>query len=205
MAGLLHSISSGSFFLYSAVHFCLIFQCSMFPKSTHETFAHKLYQTFKTHKRFIKPKLSLTDFTISHYAGEVNISCFFILAVLSIKKGLGHFLKFLKAFPILKVTYQADQFLDKNKDYVVAEHQALLTASKCSFVVGLFPPLPEESSKSSKFASIGSRFKVITCISFSSSLGWMGLRYDGCEGMMCKLISCRPVNQTTCCMFNCHM
>jgi hypothetical protein len=82
MAGLLHSITSGSFFLYSAVHFCLILQCSMFPKSTHETFAHKLYQTFKTHKRFIKPKLSRTDFTISHYAGEVNASCFVILAVL---------------------------------------------------------------------------------------------------------------------------
>jgi nucleoside recognition membrane protein YjiH len=43
----------------------------MFPKSTHETFANKLYQTFKNHKRFIKPKLSRTDFTIAHYAGEV--------------------------------------------------------------------------------------------------------------------------------------
>ena len=55
----------------------------------------------------------------------------------------------------------ADLFLDKNKDYVVAEHQDLLTASKCPFVAGLFPPLPEESSKSSKFSSIGSRFKVL--------------------------------------------
>nr|POE84372.1 myosin-11 [Quercus suber] len=100
----------------------------MFPKSTHETFAQKLNQTFKNHQRFIKPKLSRTNFTISHYAEEV--------------------------------TYQADQFLDKNKDYVVAEHQALLTASKCSFVVGLFPPLPEESSKSSKFSTIGARFKA---------------------------------------------
>lgn len=52
-------------------------------------------------------------------------------------------------------------FIDKNKDYVVAEHQDLLTASKCSFVAGLFPPSPEESSKSSKFSSIGSRFKVL--------------------------------------------
>ncbi|XP_062008068.1 myosin-17-like [Rosa rugosa] len=100
----------------------------MFPKSTHETFAQKLYQTFKNNKRFIKPKLSRTSFTISHYAGEV--------------------------------TYLADQFIDKNKDYVVAEHQDLLTASKCPFVAGLFPPLPEESSKSSKFSSIGSRFKL---------------------------------------------
>ncbi|XP_015889296.3 myosin-17 isoform X1 [Ziziphus jujuba] len=106
----------------------LLDEACMFPKSTHETFAQKLYQTFKNNKRFIKPKLSRTSFTISHYAGEV--------------------------------TYLADQFLDKNKDYVVAEHQDLLTASKCSFVAGLFPQLPEESSKSSKFSSIGSRFKL---------------------------------------------
>ncbi|XP_025012248.1 myosin-17 isoform X2 [Ricinus communis] len=106
----------------------LLDEACMFPKSTHETFAQKLYQTFKNNKRFIKPKLSRTSFTISHYAGEV--------------------------------TYLADQFLDKNKDYVVAEHQDLLTASKCFFVAGLFPPLPEESSKSSKFSSIGSRFKL---------------------------------------------
>ncbi|KAI4335254.1 hypothetical protein L6164_013918 [Bauhinia variegata] len=106
----------------------LLDEACMFPKSTHETFAQKLYQTFKNDKRFIKPKLSRTSFTINHYAGEV--------------------------------TYLADMFLDKNKDYVVAEHQVLLTASKCSFVAALFPPLPEESSKSSKFSSIGSRFKL---------------------------------------------
>ena len=57
--------------------------------------------------------------------------------------------------------YQADHFIDKNKDYVVAEHQDLLSVSKCPFVAGLFPPLPVETSKSSKFSSIGSRFKVI--------------------------------------------
>lgn len=90
----------------------LLDEACMFPKSTHETFAQKLYQTFKNNKRFIKPKLSRTSFTISHYAGEVN--------------------------------YLADQFLDKNKDYVVAEHQGLLTESTCPFVAGLFPPLPEE-------------------------------------------------------------
>ncbi|TQD92925.1 hypothetical protein C1H46_021405 [Malus baccata] len=106
----------------------LLDEACMFPKSTHETFANKLYQTFKTHKRFIKPKLSRTDFTIAHYAGEVQ--------------------------------YQSDQFLDKNKDYVVPEHQDLLGVSKCPFVAGLFPPLPEETAKSSKFSSIGSRFKL---------------------------------------------
>ncbi|KAE8720964.1 Myosin-5 [Hibiscus syriacus] len=106
----------------------LLDEACMFPKSTHETFANKLYQTFKNHKRFIKPKLSRTDFIIAHYAGDV--------------------------------LYQSEQFLDKNKDYVVPEHQDLLSASKCSFVAGLFPPLPEETSKSSKFSSIGSRFKL---------------------------------------------
>ncbi|XP_072980214.1 myosin-17-like isoform X3 [Typha angustifolia] len=106
----------------------LLDEACMFPRATHETFAQKMYQTFKNHKRFSKPKLSRTDFTISHYAGDV--------------------------------TYQADYFLDKNKDYVVAEHQELLNASECSFVAGLFPPLPEESSKSSKFSSIGTRFKM---------------------------------------------
>ncbi|KAK9282815.1 hypothetical protein L1049_011037 [Liquidambar formosana] len=105
----------------------LLDEACMFPKSTHETFAQKMYQTYKGHKRFSKPKLARTDFTINHYAGDV--------------------------------TYQADQFLDKNKDYVVAEHQALLDASKCPFVANLFPPLPEETSKQSKFSSIGTRFK----------------------------------------------
>jgi len=44
----------------------------MFPRSTHETFAQKLYQTFKNHKRFSKPKLARSDFTICHYAGDVS-------------------------------------------------------------------------------------------------------------------------------------
>ncbi|KAG8391355.1 hypothetical protein BUALT_Bualt01G0179200 [Buddleja alternifolia] len=105
----------------------LLDEACMFPKSTHETFAQKMYQTYKGHKRFSKPKLARTDFTINHYAGDV--------------------------------IYQADQFLDKNKDYVVAEHQALLTESKCSFIANLFPQLPEETSKQSKFSSIGARFK----------------------------------------------
>uniref|UniRef100_A0A8I7BHT2 Uncharacterized protein n=2 Tax=Hordeum vulgare subsp. vulgare TaxID=112509 RepID=A0A8I7BHT2_HORVV len=91
------------------------------------TFAQKLYQSFKNHKRFVKPKLSRSDFTICHYAGDV--------------------------------TYQTELFLDKNKDYVIAEHQALLGASGCPFVSGLFPLLSDDSSKSSKFSSIGSRFK----------------------------------------------
>lgn len=105
----------------------LLDEACMFPRSTYETFANKLYQTFKNHKRFNKPKLSRSDFTICHYAGDV--------------------------------TYQTELFLDKNKDYVIAEHQALLNDSECSFVSGLFPPSSEETSKQSKFSSIGARFK----------------------------------------------
>uniref|UniRef100_A0A1J3HQP4 Myosin-6 n=1 Tax=Noccaea caerulescens TaxID=107243 RepID=A0A1J3HQP4_NOCCA len=104
----------------------LLDEACMFPRSTHETFAQKLYQTFKNHKRFTKPKLARSDFTICHYAGDV--------------------------------TYQTDLFLDKNKDYVIAEHQALLNSSSCSFVASLFPPMSDDS-KQSKFSSIGTRFK----------------------------------------------
>ncbi|XP_072959114.1 myosin-6-like isoform X1 [Typha angustifolia] len=104
----------------------LLDETCMLPRSTHETFAQKLYQSFKDHARFSKPKLSRSDFTIHHYAGDV--------------------------------TYQTELFIDKNKDYVVNEHQALLNASECPFVSRLFPLL-SESSKSSKFSSIGSRFK----------------------------------------------
>ncbi|XP_024016781.1 myosin-10 [Eutrema salsugineum] len=105
----------------------LIDEACMFPRSTHDTLAQKLYQTFNSHKRFTKPKLARTDFTICHYAGDV--------------------------------TYQTEQFLDKNKDYVVGEHQSLMNSSDCSFVSSLFPKLREESSKTSKFSSIGSQFK----------------------------------------------
>uniref|UniRef100_A0A0R0GN55 Myosin motor domain-containing protein n=1 Tax=Glycine max TaxID=3847 RepID=A0A0R0GN55_SOYBN len=59
-----------------------------------------------------------------------------------------------------KVTYHTDTFLDKNRDYVVVEHCNLLSSSKCPFVSGLFPLLPEESSRSSyKFSSVAARFK----------------------------------------------
>ena len=61
----------------------------------------------------------------------------------------------------MQVTYLADLFLDKNKDFVVPEHQALLNSTPCAFVASLFPPLPEESSRSSKFSSVGTRFKVV--------------------------------------------
>ncbi|XP_020107085.1 protein OPAQUE1-like isoform X2 [Ananas comosus] len=106
----------------------LLDEACMFPKSTHETFSTKLFQTFRSHSRLEKTKFSETDFTISHYAG--------------------------------KVTYQTNSFLDKNRDYVIVEHCNLLSSSKCPFISGLFPSLPEESSRSSyKFSSVASRFK----------------------------------------------
>lgn len=59
------------------------------------------------------------------------------------------------------MNYQTETFLDKNRDYVVVEHCDLMASSGCSFIAGLFPPLPEESSRSSyKFSSVASRFKV---------------------------------------------
>jgi len=127
----------------------------MFPKSTHETFSQKLYQTFKDHKRFIKPKLTRSDFTVIHYAGDVSLIFQHCHAIFSRVSAKNCYLS-----TSFQVQYQSEHFLDKNKDYVVPEHQEMLSASKCSFVSGLFPPLSEETAKSSKFSSIGSRFKV---------------------------------------------
>lgn len=41
------------------------------------------------------------------------------------------------------VTYKTDNFLAKNRDFVVAEHQVLLQASSEAFVQVLFPSEPE--------------------------------------------------------------
>lgn len=60
--------------------------CSMFPKSTHETFSQKLYQIFKDHKRFVKPKLARSDFSILHYAGEVTLVPEFCCKLLLLSK-----------------------------------------------------------------------------------------------------------------------
>ncbi|KAF8723303.1 hypothetical protein HU200_021824 [Digitaria exilis] len=106
----------------------LLDEACMLGKSTHETFATKLFQNLRAHPRLEKPKLSKTDFSLSHFAG--------------------------------KVTYQTDLFLEKNRDYVIAEHQNLLSSSKCSFISGLFASQQDDPSKSSyKFSSVASRFK----------------------------------------------
>ncbi|TKV93854.1 hypothetical protein SEVIR_9G256700v4 [Setaria viridis] len=106
----------------------LLDEACMLGKSTHETFAMKLFQNLRAHPRLEKPKLSKTDFALFHFAG--------------------------------KVIYQTDLFLEKNRDYVIAEHQNLLSSSKCSFISGLFASHQDDPSKSSyKFSSVASRFK----------------------------------------------
>ncbi|GLT54732.1 hypothetical protein SLA2020_279070 [Shorea laevis] len=50
----------------------LLDEACMFPKSTHATFATKLFQNFRAHPRLEKAKFSETDFTIRHYAGKVT-------------------------------------------------------------------------------------------------------------------------------------
>lgn len=68
---------------------------------------------------------------------------------------------YLCLYYFLQVTYQTNTFLEKNRDYVVVEHCNLLSSSECPFIAGLFPSLPDESSRSSyKFSSVASRFKV---------------------------------------------
>lgn len=147
----------------------------MFPKSNHETFSQKLYQTFKDHRRFIKPKLTRSDFTVVHYAGEVSLIIY--SAVLFNFLCVGCCWSIFTLWTSFQVQYQSDQFLDKNKDYVVAEHQNLLSSSSCSFVAGLFPSLSDEGAKSSKFSSIGSRFKVSSFLSSSLQLWWFYLKW----------------------------
>uniref|UniRef100_A0ACD5YFC5 Uncharacterized protein n=2 Tax=Avena sativa TaxID=4498 RepID=A0ACD5YFC5_AVESA len=48
----------------------LLDEACMLGKSTHETFAMKLFQNFRAHPRLEKPKLSKTDFCLSHFAGK---------------------------------------------------------------------------------------------------------------------------------------
>ena len=123
----------------------LLDETCRFPKAGYEDFAQKLYSTpsVSTSKRFSKPRLSKSDFVISHYAGDV--------------------------------TYRTENFLAKNRDFIVAEHQALLGASSQDFMKLLFPPDTaintstdgdgkggggaRASLSSYKFSSVGSRFK----------------------------------------------
>lgn len=95
----------------------------------------KAFSDVQSTQALYHAKLACTDFIIDHYAGEVSIYVVMI----------NHWLT-LVSFPMnifscnffVQVQYQSVQFLDKNKDDVVPEHQELLCASRCSFIVG-FP------------------------------------------------------------------
>ncbi|GJP43891.1 hypothetical protein CLOM_g3291 [Closterium sp. NIES-68] len=56
-----------------------------------------------------------------------------------------------------KVKYQAEEFLVKNLDAIVPEHEELLSRSHCAFVRTLFPP--PATGKAGKAVSLGKRFK----------------------------------------------
>ena len=66
------------------------------------------------------------------------------------------------------VTYTADHFLGKNRDFVVAEHEQLVQASADAFVAALFPKSSGEGEEGSgtasrssyRFSSVASRFKA---------------------------------------------
>jgi myosin heavy subunit len=45
--------------------------------------------------------------------------------------------------PCCEVQYESDYFIEKNKDFVVQEHQALLGASTLELLVGIFQDKPE--------------------------------------------------------------
>jgi hypothetical protein len=147
-------------------------------QATHEDFATKLYgaPSVADSRRFSKPKLSRTDFTIDHYAGKRRL----------LRGGQGGAAATLCGAPAGSrlarrhaapscppgaVTYKTDNFLVKNRDFVVAEHQALLGASCHDFVRALFPPDADGGEPGGKgggrgaslsayrFSSVGSRFK----------------------------------------------
>ena len=66
-----------------------------------------------------------------------------------------------------EVTYQSDNFIDKNKDFAVLDHQTLLAASELGLLAAIFEPKPEPETKAPgrggksamKFSSIGAGFK----------------------------------------------
>ena len=65
----------------------------------------------------------------------------------------------LDSLSVWQVAYSCDLFLEKNKDFVVMEHQDLLGNSKHAFIAALFPA-PEGEKAKTKFTSLGSGFKV---------------------------------------------
>lgn len=121
-------------------------------QATNADYANRLYQspTIKESKRFSKPKLSQTAFTIDHYAGGVRLLlhvhiCCSMQRLLHIELPVA-ICNFVSA--VSQVSYSTDSFLVKNRDFVVAEHQLLLENSGGDFIKVLFPPeLDAEASQ----------------------------------------------------------
>ena len=65
------------------------------------------------------------------------------------------------------VTYRTQNFLDKNRDFVVAEHQALMQASTSGLVRTLFPPDPDEPVASPV------RALLLSCLTSHSAVGML--------------------------------
>lgn len=59
------------------------------------------------------------------------------------------------------VTYKTENFLDKNRDFVVGEHQALMQGSSSGFVRGLFPP--DDDGASAKSTPVSVATSQATC------------------------------------------
>ena len=66
------------------------------------------------------------------------------------------------------VGYKTDNFLAKNKDFVVAEHQQLMQNSDHPFVRMLFPAEPEAAADGNKVKCVQHRLRVrhmaVSCI-----------------------------------------
>jgi len=155
--------------------------CSKLAQTTAEGFTLNLYERFLKHERFSKSKGSVTDFTLAHYAGKVGPAR--PLAPLEIRIHVhaftGSFWSSPRsnnccALPIVpgpcvacrvfccaQVKYLTDEFIAKNMDAVVPEHEELLKKSSNAFIAAMFPEAAEATAaKGPKFNSIGKSFKV---------------------------------------------
>lgn len=133
-------------------------QCQ-FPKATHAEYAQKLYNSFDGKDKEGSARFSKPKLSRDAFT-------------------LNHY-----AGP---VTYSTDNFLEKNKDYVVAEHKNMLSNSTNAFVSGIFKEAEEEEKKD---AAQGGRRKSISAFRFAS----LGNRFKGqLRGLMAALTETEP-------------
>lgn len=139
-------------------------QCK-FPRATHEDFALKLRSTPEVsgNGRFRVPKMSQTAFTLDHYAGQVTYQTQARVAAAPPPLPVLRCPVRRAAFP--SPNHRRKQnFLEKNRDFVIAEHEALVRSSSLPFLATLFPPEdqvdgpgPGRSRQAFKFVSVGGR------------------------------------------------